>query len=143
MGQSIIYRDAYRAIAHLTGKAHSQTDRVAVNTITEFIKAAEKAQDQKMKPYLKLYLYLFREFTQHYDELPDAKEAIAQKELHRILDRDYDQMVYEFTSDLNLMLLERSMQYGQKPMHEPYNAREVANNLKAQALKAFLKYQKQ
>ncbi len=137
----MIYRDVYRAITHLRGSARSQTDQVAVNTITEFVKSAEKAQDQKMKPYLNLYLYLFRSFTQHYDELPDAKETISQKQLHRIMDRDFDQMVQEFTSDLNLMLLERSTAHGKMPMHEPYHPKEVANNLKAQALKAFLKYQ--
>lgn len=139
---SIIYRDTYKALQHLKRSCRSHSDEVAVNTITEFVKAAERAQDQKMKPYLKLYTHLFMRFSQHYQELPDSNEGVAQKEVHRIMDRDLDQMFYEISQDFNLMLLERATAKGGSPMHDPYTPKEVGENLKAQALKAFLKYQK-
>jgi hypothetical protein len=110
----------------------------SIDKLRIFLDGAERAMQSRYLPFLKLYTYTYMKFLIYYDQLPDNPKATAQKELNKVLHRDFDELVEQFTEHMNMKLLEGAIKSGNAKPASEYNTEEVKKNISAQAAKAFL-----
>jgi len=77
----------------------NQNDADAINFIIDFVNVKHKEQINNHQLFAKLYIYVYGQFLSLYDAT--VFDDIPQKELHRILDKPLEQIIEDFTRQLN------------------------------------------
>ena len=115
-------------------------DIQAYNELVEYheMKKAEQVTNHKL--FCKLYIFLFREFTRHYQAT--VMDEIPQKELHKILDREMGSLIHEVMEDLNMFELQNTIKEQRHKDYKPMTYEEVAESLNIMVAGALDNYNK-
>lgn len=131
-------KDAKRAFAHIKRKIEgwrpTDYDKKCLSDLQAFMDRVERNSPENQTLYFKLYAYLYGQFLTHYGETP-LNDEIAQKELHRILNRSTGSIINELVEKINMVELEGRYLKGQSQTVWDYA--DTMEDIKAQAIKAF------
>lgn len=77
----------------------NENDLESLNTITEFVEEKHKKQINEYQLFAKLYVMVFSIFLDKYKST--VFDKIAEKQLHRFLDKPLEDIIQRFTDNLN------------------------------------------
>ncbi|MCP4984899.1 MAG: hypothetical protein GY928_02180 [Colwellia sp.] len=81
------------------GSTPSPSDKLAMNTIMEFVEDKHKKQINDYHLFAKLYITVYAQYLEKYKTT--IFDDIPRKELHKLLDRPVSDFVQRFTDRLN------------------------------------------
>ena len=77
----------------------NDTDKEAYNAIVDFIDIQHKKQFKNNELFAKLYIYIYGKFLSHYQAT--VLDKIPRGEVYKILNRSIEDLIDEFTNELN------------------------------------------